>query len=553
LDINNIHHFSILVGTQLEYGNNSTLMAKKTNLILQDVPSLQTATGVLTVNETLSHKALEGYFGRFSYNYNEKYMFESNVRYDGSYVYRNGDRWGLFPSFSLGWNVNKERFWQNIENYINTLKLRASWGQLGNQNISPYSDLELLPLQTGTLNWIFGAGTTGPIGYTTTPALVNTNLTWETATTTDIGANMSFFKNKLTFDVDIYQRLTTNMVGPQPALPGVLGASVPAANNATLRTRGWELALGWKQNFESGFSYFINANLSNYNSVVKKYYNPTGTLSTWYAGREVGEIWGFKVNDLFRTQEDLDAYKAKVDMSEIASNWNTGDIKIEDINGDGKITRGANTITDHGDQMKIGNSEPRYLYGIDVGASFKGFDFSMLWSGIGKRDLFFDEYSNIFWGNLAQWWQSCLQPRTLDYYRDVPGTKYSGPYMGDANINTDAYFPRPYSNATQTDKNRVPSTRYLQNGSYARLKNIQLGYSLPKGIISKLKLEKLRVAISVENLLTLTKLPAGIDPVAPVGYSLGTSNNPVFGEDSGLGRMTYGGGPTYSFLITVTF
>lgn len=497
LDISNIHHFSILAGSQFEAGKYSELTARKNDMIVQDVPSITTATGILTVGEDLSHRAVQGYFGRFNYNYKEKYLFESNVRYDGSYVFRQGNRWGFFPSFSLGWNVNKETFWQSIEKYINTLKLRASWGQLGNQNISPYTDLELLPLQSGSLNWIFGYGSARPIGYTGTPSLVNKNLTWETATTGNIGLNMSFLNNRLTFDVDLFQRTTTDMVGPQPALPGVLGASAPQANNATLRTRGWEVTGAWRQSFEGGFSYSIEANLSDYSSIVTKYYNPTGTLSTWYEGREVGEIWGFKVNDLFRTQQELDAYKASVDMTKIASVWKTGDIKIEDINNDKIIDRGKNTVDDHGDQMIIGNSEPHYLFGITLGAGFKGFDFSMLWRGVVKKDIFFDRTSNIFWGNCNGWWTSCLQPRTLDYFRDVAGTKYSGPYEGDANINTDAYFPRPYLNTTQETKNKNnPTTRYLQNGAYARLSNIQLGYSLPSRFVSKLKLQKVRIALS---------------------------------------------------------
>ena len=210
----------IMAGTQFEYGYYSMLEGYKTNMILQDIPAINTSTGSAILTESLSHKALEGYFGRFSYNYKEKYLLESDVRYDGSYVFRKGNRWGFFPSYSLGWNVHKEPFWQNIGNYVNTLKLKASWGQLGNQNISPYSDLELLPLQTGALNWLFGAGTSRPVGYTTAPGIVNRNLTWETATTTNIGANMSFLDNRLTTDIDLFQRLTTDMVGPPAGKTG---------------------------------------------------------------------------------------------------------------------------------------------------------------------------------------------------------------------------------------------------------------------------------------------------------------------------------------------
>ena len=195
-------------------------------------------------------------------------------------------------------------------------------------------------------------------------------------------------------------------MGPQEAKPGVLGASVPRANNSSLRTRGWELSLGWKQNFKNGLSYHINVNLSDYKSIVTKYYNPTETLTTWYEGKEVGEIWGFKVDDLFRTQEDLDTYKAKVNMTPIAATWRTGDIKIEDINNDGKINRGTLTLNDHGDLMKIGNDQPHYLYGISAGAEFKGFDFSMVCRGVAKKNIYFDGFSNVYWGNNYGWWES---------------------------------------------------------------------------------------------------------------------------------------------------
>ena len=275
--------------------------------------------------------ARRSYFGRIQYDYADKYLFEANVRYDGSYVFRNGKRWGTFPSFSVGWNLYNESFWENIEPYVNTLKVRASWGQLGNQNISPYSDLELIPISADKLNWIFNYGSTRPVGYTSGPNLVNRNLTWETATTTNVGMDLSFLNNRLSATVDWFERRTIDMVGPSQAMPGVLGTGVPKENNSTLRTRGWEISLNWKHALENGLSYNLGISLYDYKSVVTKYFNPTGTLSTWYEGAEVGDIWGYTVNDLFRSQEDLDSYLSKVDMTHIAANWNTGDLKYEDI------------------------------------------------------------------------------------------------------------------------------------------------------------------------------------------------------------------------------
>ena len=549
-DINEEHNFTILAGMQFERGDESWVQGYKTDLISEKVPSFPTATGDALLAEALAHNATESYFARLNYNYKEKYLFEANVRYDGSYVFRNGKRWGTFPSFSVGWNLYNESFWENIEPYVNTLKVRASWGQLGNQNISPYSDLELIPISADKLNWIFNYGSTRPVGYTSGPNLVNRNLTWETATTTNVGMDLSFLNNRLSATVDWFERRTIDMVGPSQAMPGVLGTGVPKENNSTLRTRGWEISLNWKHALENGLSYNLGISLYDYKSVVTKYFNPTGTLSTWYEGAEVGDIWGYTVNDLFRSQEDLDSYLSKVDMTHIAANWNTGDLKYEDINHDGKVNNGTNTIGNHGDLSVIGNDQPHYQYTINGGVSYKGFDFSMLWRGVAKKDMYFYRGSNIYWGCMGGWWESCLTPEHLDYFRDQPGSKYSGLYEGDANINTDAYWPRPYLNNTEEAKNKNhANTRYLQNAAYLRLQNVQLGYSFPRSIASKMHLEKLRIYFSGENLLTFSKLPNGIDPVAPVGFPTGGE---FFGT-AGSGRLTYGADRIYSIGLTVTY
>jgi len=550
--VDNIHNFSVMAGLQIEKGLDAILSGYKTDMITNDIPSLQTATGDPILYESLPQRATQGYFSRINYNYKEKYLFEANARYDGSYVFRESKRWGFFPSFSLGWNVDQEPFWTNIEDYVTTLKFRASWGQLGNQQVSPYSDLELIPIQTGKLNWIFDYGQPRRVGYTAAPGIVNRNLTWETATTTNLGINASFLNNRLQADFDVFERLTTNMIGPSEAKPGVLGASVPRDNNAELRTRGWELALKWQQDINKDLSYFVNLNISDYKSVVTQYFNPTGTLSNWYKGREVGEIWGYQVNDLFRSREELDSYLSTTDLSFIANTWNTGDVRYEDSNNDGKVNNGLNTIHDSGDLSIIGNETPRYQFGTTIGASYKGFDFSMLWRGVAKKDIYFNRMSNLFWGFTNGWWESTLTPDHLDYFRDTPGNKYSGLYEGDANINTDAYWPRPYLNSTEEAKNKNnPNTRYLQNGAYVRLQNIQLGYNFPQELISKWKLQTIRIYFSGENLITISDLPAGIDPVAPVGFPEGGAGN--YHGTAGTGRLTYGADRTYSLGVNITY
>ena len=536
---NDHHNLSVLVGTQVEVNKGRSLNAIKNNIIVQDVLSLQTATGDPSVQESLTHWATQGYFGRLTYNYDEKYLLEANIRRDGTSGFRDGRRWGTFPSVSLGWNVFKENFWESIQPVVNTFKVRASWGALGNQNVDPYQDLELIPLYSSALNWIFGFGQTRPVGYTGTPGLVSPDLTWETAVTKNLGFNFGFLNGKLQADLDLFERKTKDMVGPAIAQPGVLGANLPQENNATLRTRGWELALKWKQRINNQLSYYVSANVYDSKAVVTKFLNPTGILSNWYEGREQGEIWGYTAHDLYRTQEELDEYTSRVDLSDLwGGTWRTGDLKYEDITGDDKVDNGAYTLEDHGDLSIIGNSTPHYQFGISAGLNFKNFDFSMIWKGTAKRDLFFNGSQNIFWG-FSSWNQSSLFPEHMDYFRDQEGDKYTGYATGESNINLDGYWPRPYIHSGENNKNRITSTRYLQNGAYVRLQNVQLGYNLPKRVLNNLNLEKVRFYLSGENLLTISDMPKGIDPIA-------------INSSRGAGK-TYGADRIISMGLTVTF
>ncbi len=515
------HNATLMAGTQLELNQLEQLNGSKTNLIVPTVPSLETANGSLTAGENLEHWATQGYFGRLAYNFNEKYLFEANARYDGTSRFKNENRWGFFPSFSLGWNVSKENFWKGIAGVVNTFKLRGSWGQLGNQQVASYQDLALIPLQSGQLDWLFNYGAARPVGYTSTPRLVSPALTWETATTKNIGLNTGFLGNRLQADFDVFERVTKNMIGPSEPLPGILGASVPRSNNATLRTRGWEASVRWNNEIrESGLSHFVSFNISDVQSVVMDYLNPTGIFTDWYAGKKVGEIWGYTANELFKSQEDVDGYLSQVDLSYIYSAWNPGDLKYLDINGDGKVNQGNNSINDPGDYSVIGNSSPRYLFGLSGGIEYKGFDFSFLLSGTGKRNYFAHYGTSAagitnypYWG-IGEWAHTALTPHHLDYFRDRPGDKYTGLYEGEANINIDAFYPRPYVQGNQNAKNRHPSTRYLMDLSYFRLQNVQLGYNLPQSVLKNLKLQKIRLYLSGENLFTKTKLPKTIDPVA---------------------------------------
>lgn len=534
-------HLTFLAGTQFEKSNKRYLDVYKTNLLVQNVPSLRTASGEPAALDSLGHWSTQGYFARLNYDFDNRYLLEVNLRRDGTSRFRAGNRWGTFPSFSAGWNISNEGFWQPIRHVVNLLKFRGSWGRLGNQNVDSYLDLNLIPIQTAPLNYIFGFGQSRPIGSTTVPGLVSPNLTWETATTKDIGVDFAVLNRRLTGSFDWFERTTTDMIGPAEAQPGVLGTALPKANNSAFRTRGWELSLRWNQSLNPSFSYFVTGNLYDSRSFVTKYVNPTGTLSnsTWYEGREEGEIWGYTSNGLYRTQGDIDQHLASTDLSFIWNGiWKTGDVRYEDLNGDGKVNNGSNTVNDHGDLKIIGNSNPRYQYGVSAGFNWKNLDFSMLWRGTAKRDISFAALENIFWG-FRHFNQVSLFDGHLDYFRDTEGDKYTGLYEGAANINLDSYWPRPYANDAENEKNRVASTRYLQSAAYLRLQNVQIGYNMPSSLASKLKMQRVRVYFSGENLLTLTSLSLGIDPLA-------------ISSERGAGK-TYGADRMFSLGLMLTY
>jgi TonB-linked SusC/RagA family outer membrane protein len=511
------HFLKVMTGAQFEETDYKKLRAERTNLLVPDVPSISTADGEIKATENLQTYSTQGYFGRFNYNYAEKYLLEVNARYDGTSRFKEDDQWGFFPSFSAGWNIDREFFWKPIKDIVNTFKIRGSWGELGNQNVALYQGLELIPMSGGSVNWIFEPNGTRPVGYAGTPSLVSQNLTWETVTTINIGTNMTFLDGRLGVDFDWFIRETSDMIGPVPGEPGVIGTGIPRTNNATLESKGWEFNINWRDSFKNGFSYYVGLNIYDSKAKVTEYLNPTGILSDWYEGREVGEIWGYTSNGLYKTQEEITEYTSAVDLSDLTGlPWNTGDVKYEDVNGDGFVDNGSNTVSDHGDLKKIGNSTPRYQYGISLGASYEGIDFSMVWKGVGERDLWFGGNDNMFWG-FRTGNQSSLFPDHLDYFRDQPGDTYTGIKEGDANINLNAYYPRPYINNGHNNKNRKVTTRYLQDGSYLRLQNLQIGYSLPKTLLDKLYINKFRISITGENLLTITDLPDGIDPVAVSG------------------------------------
>jgi TonB-linked SusC/RagA family outer membrane protein len=507
--IGGAHNFSVMAGYQQEKSKLSSLTASKTNMITSEVPTLNTSTGIINATDNLNDYATEGVFGRLSYNFDERYLFEFNSRYDGTFKFAEGKKWGFFPSVSAGWNIANEKFWEDIKPVVNAFKVRGSYGSLGNQLTAlPYQDISLLGVNAN-LGWILNGSRPS---FTSAPTLVNPDVTWETSNTKNFGVDLGLLRNRLTLTGEIYQRLSFDQLGPAAAVPGVIGvATLPQANNMETKTNGWELSFGWSDKIGSDFKYSVVGQVFDYQTTITKYNNPTKILTTAYEGQRQGEIWGYTSEGLILDKATADAINSGSTQKAISGQaWKIGDMRYADLNNDGVVNPGDNTVTNSGDRRVIGNTTPRYQFGATFQAEWKGFDFSMFWQGVGKRDLVLGD--NLFWGFTTQV-QSSIFKDHLNYFRDADATKYAG--LGQ---NTNAYFARPYLDGPMNAKNQATQTRFVQNAAYARLKNIQLGYSLPDGLTQRIKLRGVYVYVSGENLVTFTDLPDHFDPeVANIG------------------------------------
>ncbi|QZT36922.1 TonB-dependent receptor [Halosquirtibacter xylanolyticus] len=480
------HNFKIMAGAEQVLSTYESKWLNKKDLVTSVVPSVSTAVGDLTGDDSKGHWSTQSVFSRFNYNYKEKYLMEINWRADGSSKFREEKRWGSFPSISMGWDMAKESFLSSLN--FNQLKLRASYGSLGNQSVPNYQYIELMKVKT-ELPWIINGER--PI-YTEAPNIISSDLTWETVTMKTIGLDFALLNNRLSGSVEAYERLTSDMFGPANTLPSTLGTGVPKENNAELRTRGWELALTWKDQI-GNFKYSITGTLADYTGEIIKYKNDKKLLNSSYEGKKLGEIWGYESNGLFQSEQEI---KDAPDQSKISKKgWFPGDVRYDDLNGDGVINWGKNTVDDSGDKHIIGNATPRYQYGVTFEAKWKGIDFSMFWQGIGKRDIWLNGPG--FFGASGGMWQSVAYAEHMDYWTPE---------------NTDAYYARPYFR--NGGKNQQVSSRYLQDASYIRLKNMQIGYTFPKHVLEKVSIQRLRFYVSGENLMTFSNMSDIFDPEA---------------------------------------
>jgi TonB-linked SusC/RagA family outer membrane protein len=524
------HYFKALGGFNFEQSTFKKLDVVRNGLIFEDATDINLALGQsISTAGGWDRWDILGSFYRLNYSFKDRYLVEANGRYDGSSKFPSNQRYAFFPSVSAGWKISNEPFWKVSKDLITDLKLRASYGSLGNGSIGSYAFQQKFDISKSgrVLNGVLPQ-------KTSQPGVLPDGLTWETSNTQNIGIDLGMLSNRLTIAGDAYIRRTKDMFTVGMTLPAVFGTNVPKGNYADLKTKGWEVTVAWRDRFNIGekpFNYGLRLTMADYTAEITKYNNPDKKLSDYYAGQTVGEIWGYETAGYFTSAQDISSSPKQTLIK--ASNTGQllpGDIKFRDLNNDGVIDYGDQTVTKPGDRKIIGNSTPRYTYGIGVDADWNNFSFSAFFQGVGKRDWYPGSEASVFWGQYNR------------PYNKVPVSQLDKIW---SESNPNAYFPRYRGYVAQNGSGELTQaqTKYLQNAAYLRMKNIQVAYNLPLRLIQKIKLTNLRVFVSGENLLTwspLYRITKDIDPES------------INGSDRILTDGTSGNGNNYPILKSVT-
>lgn len=493
------HHFRALGGFQFQSYDYSRLTGIQTNLINNNLATVNYTTNatlpVTALSDNLQANTWVSYFGRINYDYANKYFLEGTVRQDASSRLAPGHRSQAFPAVSAAWRISQES-WFADSRLINELKLRASWGKLGNAQLGQLYENNYLSVPV-LINGVYpfnNAATT----YIYQRDLPSEALGWETVATTELGLDFSLLKNRLSGSFSVYKRVNDNMLIPVN-LPGVLGVTPSTANAAAMETKGWDLELAWKERV-GNLQYFVAFNLSDNQNKITKYLGNvvyTEGLNAALPGMPINSIYGYRSLGYFQSAEEVEKSAKQFGTTNQAA----GDIKYADLNGDGVINGGIGTPANHGDMAYLGNTSPRYNFGLNLGAQWKGFDLSVFLQGVGKR------YYMMYPYQVIPYMQSWRYP--LD--------NYPGNYWTEDNRN--AHFPRPIAGGgTNTHINSA----FVQNGAYVRLKNIQVGYTIPQNLTQSVKIQRVRVFVSGQDVWTSTKAwYKYFDPESPnnVSYS----------------------------------
>ena len=549
------HQLKAMGGWNIEEQDYKTTRVMRQGLLLKNMPNFDLVDGDnYYINDNGSNEwAFVGFFYRISYSYKNRYLLEASGRYDGSSKFPSNQQWGFFPSASLGWVLSEEPWMESLRSsFIDNMKLRLSAGEAGNGLVSPYQYLSTMSVYKSSVvqNGKF-------LSYTNAPSPVPSSLTWEKVTTYDVGLDLDMFDSRFNLSFDLYRKNTTDMYVVGDELPAVYGNSAPKGNNADMRTDGWELSIGWKDNFKLGgknFNYFVKGALWDNHSKITKYTATTNTLPTiystsYYKGMELGEIWGFSVGGFFQNKDDVANSPSQswfTNYNGGGSVWEAGDIKFKDLDGSKAIDNGNNTLDNHGDLKKIGNTTPRYCYSFSYGADWNGIGLSMFWQGVGKRDWYPAKESSLFWGQYGR-----------AYGFDLPWQNASTQAGVDEDgniVNPGAYWPRFRSYIAEVSKGPLAQAndKYLQSAAYLRLKNVTVSYTFPIALTHKIGIERLMLYVSGENLLTFTplhKYAKNFDPEV-IGAGDPDGWNPVGSAGDGY---SYPMMKSVSFGVNVSF
>ena len=443
-------------------------------------------------------QSFAGYFGRINYDYKGKYLLELNGRYDGSYTFPPQDRWAFFPSASIGYRISEENFMQSTKRIISDLKIRASYGELGNQDVG--GNFYLRNMNGTTASWISNAGTITP--SITQPIAVAQSLKWETVSTLDFGLDMRLLQNHLGVTFDWYERNTNGMI-QSTSVPSTFGIGGPKINAGNFRNRGYEISIDGNYSINKNLNLYATLGFSDGKTVFTKWSNPNQSISTAfnYIGKTYGEIWGFETAGYFKDSSDVAKSPSQTTLQNGNFVFGPGDVKYKDLNGDGKIDGGKTTLSDHGDLKVIGNTQPRYQYNARVGGSWKNFDFDVFLQGVGKR---------TYWG---------IGSMVLPLYANTD-ILYANQLDFWTPDNTNAFYPRPFpgngsgkiAGLNAGGNNFYPQSKYILNLAYCRLKNVTIGYTLPNNLLKKYTVQKLRIYVSGENLAEISNVGVPLDP-----------------------------------------
>lgn len=500
LDIAADHHFHVLGGYQFEDFRMTEVAATAKKLSSNDLFSLNIGDPALySATDAVETWATQSVFGRFNYNYRQKYFIEGTMRYDGSSRLAPAYRYKLFPSVSAGWRLSQEDWFRNALPVFNEMKLRASYGLLGNSDLSGFGLYDYISLISIDRNSPYPFNNQVNYGYYNA-TLASPYKTWEKINTKDVGLDIGLFNNRFTFSGDYYIKQNQNMLVTVNTT-AMIGIGTSQYNYAALRSQGWEIRLGWKDRIGNNFAYWVNGNLSDSKNKVTSYQGKSVLaegVNSVVEGLPINTIWGYKATGLFSGADEV----AK--SAFVSNTTGAGDIRYEDMDGNNKINAGKGTLADHGDLVNIGNTTPRYNYGFDFGFSYRGFDFSAFFQGVGQRAMLIN---SAFMLPFVSSWRQPNQEQT-DYWTPQ---------------HMDARFPRLYMGGSS---NTLTSSWWVQNAAYLRLKNLQVGYTLPARWTNKAAISSARIYFSGQDLWEISKMWLKYyDPEVPTN---GSTSYPFF-------------------------